>query len=227
MGNELNGSEAPQTQDSAEQPVNPEQNLSEQSLADSLYGAEDQDKQSQQDSEVQDQDSQEGDKSDESQAVEDGAPEKYEFKFEEGFEVESDVLDAFSEVAKEANLNQEKAQKILETVLSKHGEIQAQAFESKVEGWAEASKVDKEFGGDKLQENLAIAKKAFTDLGSPELLELMNETGFGNHPEVIRLGYKIGKKLSEDTYVEGQGGKPRARTGPSTDAEIADALYGS
>ena len=32
---------------------------------------------------------------------------------------------------------------------------------------------------------------------------MMDATGFGDHPEVIRMFHKIGKQVSEDTFVPG------------------------
>ena len=42
--------------------------------------------------------------------VKDGAPEKYEFKAPEGRNFDNEVINTFSEVAKELNLSQESAQ---------------------------------------------------------------------------------------------------------------------
>jgi hypothetical protein len=58
-------------------------------------------------------------------------------------------------------------------------------------------------GGDKLAENLGIARKALDQFGTPELKDVLNMTGFGNHPAVIRAFYKIGKAISEDKFVKG------------------------
>ena len=85
-------------------------------------------------------------------------------------------------------------------------------------GWFEASKSDKEFGGDKLEANLGIAKKALDTFGTPELNKLLVSTGLGNHPELIRLMFKAGKALSEDTFVAG---RERATAKQS----LADILY--
>ena len=71
--------------------------------------------------------------------------------------------------------------------------------------WFEASKSDKEFGGEKLEQNLGIAKKALDTFGSPELNQLLVSTGLGNHPEVIRMMYRAGKAIGEDTFVSGGG----------------------
>lgn len=132
-----------------------------------------------------------------------GAPEKYEFKAIEGAEVTADTLAEFSEVAKELNLSQDAAQKILDKMAPAMARRQAEAIEGVKTQWAESARTDKEFGGDKLGENLAVAKKALDSFGSPELRTLLNESGLGNHPEVIRFMVRAGKAISEDGLVQG------------------------
>ena len=73
--------------------------------------------------------------------------------------------------------------------------------------WADTSRADKEFGGEKLAENLATAKKAMDAFATPELRTLLDESGLGNHPEVIRMFYRTGKAMSEDRFVTGQAAK--------------------
>jgi hypothetical protein len=74
-----------------------------------------------------------------------------------------------------------------------------------VKGWADEVKTDKDIGGDKLAENLGVAKKAL-DLGPPELKALLNESGLGNHPAVVKWAIAVGKALSEDKFVPATGG---------------------
>ena len=147
-----------------------------------------------------------------------GAPEKYEFKAPEGKEYDSNLLAAFEAGAKEANLPQDAAQKLLDQMSPKLAERQAEQIVAVRQGWFDASKSDKEFGGDKLEVNLGIAKKALDTFGSPELNKLLVSTGLGNHPELIRMMFKAGKALSEDTVVTG--------TAPTRgNADRASVLY--
>lgn len=137
-----------------------------------------------------------------------GAPEKYEFKAEDGREYDPSVIDAFSEVAKELNLTQDGANKMLSKMAPLIAERQAQQIEQVQSRWTDESKADKEFGGDKLDENLKIAKGALEKFGSPELSKLLKETGAGNNPEIIRLLYRVGKATGEDVVVPGAQGAP-------------------
>lgn len=131
------------------------------------------------------------------------APEKYEFKQPEGQQFDAEVLNAYSEVAKELQLSQEAAQKVLDKVAPVMHQRQLQHIERVRTEWVDASKSDKEFGGDKLPENLSVAKKALDKFGTPELRKLLDDTGLGNHPEIIRAFYRAGKGISEDAFVVG------------------------
>ena len=141
-----------------------------------------------------------------------GAPEKYEFATPEGMQFDDAVVGAFGEVAKDLNLSQEAAQKILDKVGPVMAAQQNEALQAASNEWAEASKTDKEFGGDKLNENLAVAKKAMDQFASPELRALLNESALGNNPEVIRMFYRVGKAISEDGFVVGGNAKNSEQT---------------
>lgn len=131
------------------------------------------------------------------------APETYaEFTAPEGVEsLDTELLGEAMPLFKEAGLSQEQAQKLVDFYA---GKLQASeqksldAFGELVDGWAEASKGDKEFGGDKFEESVKVANETLTKFGTPELDKFLKESGAGNHPEVIRLLYKVGKLMAED-----------------------------
>jgi hypothetical protein len=131
----------------------------------------------------------------------DGKPTDYEpFQLPEGVTADEELLGEFKATAKELGLSQEGAQKL--------ASLQVKAFAKQQEAmattrtqWAEQSKTDKEFGGEALQENLGVAKKALDAFASPDLRKLLNESGLGNHPEVIRHFVRVGKAISEDGRV--------------------------
>jgi hypothetical protein len=143
-----------------------------------------------------------------------GAPEKYEFTAPEGVTYDASVLDAFSKSAKEANLTQDVAQKMLSELapaIKARSDEQVKAIQ---DGWTEATKTDKEIGGDKLQATLVLAKKGVSEFATPALRELLDTTALGNHPEVIRLFSRIGQSISEDKFVKGD---PSANVVPVVD----------
>ena len=151
-------------------------------------------------------------------------PEKYEFKAPDGREFDGETIAAYSEVARELGLSQDAAQKLLDRMgpqMAQRQEAQIQAVRNE---WTKSATSDKEFGGPALAENLSVAKKALDAFGTPELRDLLNTSGLGNHPEVIRLFYRAGKAISEDRFVGGSATTAKAR-GPMTFDDAANALY--
>jgi hypothetical protein len=134
-------------------------------------------------------------------------PEKYEaFKLPEGTELDATALAEFEPIAKELGLTQDGAQKVVDLYagqVAKLAEAQQKLIGDTVAEWAKTAQADKEYGGDKFGANIAVAQKAISDFGSPELAKMLNETGLGNHPELIRFCLNVGKKLSEDSVVRG------------------------
>ena len=158
-----------------------------------------------------------------------GAPEKYEFNnkvADAPQELDPEVLTAFGDVAKELDLPQEAAQKVLDKVAPVIQAKQAKVLEQVRTDWANESQSDEEFGGESLTENLDVAKQALDAFGTDSLKSLLQETGFGNHPEIIRFMYRAGKAISEDSYVgNSQGANPRGSNIPKDFNGIANALY--
>ena len=157
-----------------------------------------------------------------------GAPETYEFNTkitDDSSELDPEVVTAFGEVAKELDLPQDAAQKVLDKVAPVIQAKQAKVLEQVKLDWANDSQADKEFGGENLAENLNVAKQALDAFGSDSLKSLLHETGFGNHPEIIRFMYKAGKAISEDSYVGNSEGAMSQGADPKDFNSIANALY--
>ena len=146
----------------------------------------------------------------ETKPVEATVPESYDLKMPDGVALDKAAADEFTAIAKELKLDQATAQKFAD-VGAKMAQRQADNHAKLVESWTEQVKTDKDIGGDKLAENLGVARKALDTFGTPELRDVLNATGFGNHPAVIKAFYKIGQAISEDRFVTG-GAK-----GPETD----------
>ena len=179
-----------------------------------------------QDQQVSDETAVESETSD--QEAPQGAPETYEFNTkitDDSSELDPEVVTAFGEVAKDLALPQDAAQKVLDKVAPVIQAKQAKVLEQVKLEWANDSQADKEFGGENLAENLNVAKQALDAFGSDSLKSLLHETGFGNHPEIIRFMYKAGKAISEDSYVGNSEGAMSEGADPKDFNSIANALY--
>lgn len=141
-----------------------------------------------------------------------GAPEAYEdFSVPEGVELDTELLGEFKAVAKELNLPQDAAQKVTDLgvkLAQKWVAESQQATSEMFADWKGRAETDKEFGGDALPANLAVAKKAVDQFGTPELRELLDVHRLGDNPEIIRFMFRVGKAISEDTFVAGGKSSP-------------------
>lgn len=138
-----------------------------------------------------------------------GPPEKYELAAPEGFQLEPDTTTAFEGVARELNLTNEQANKLVPLGAQLVQKVQAQqqeAHQQQVTQWASEAKADKEFGGDKFDTSLKVALKARDQFATQELRTVLDQTGLGNHPEVVRLFFRIGTAIGDDKFVQAAAG---------------------
>lgn len=150
----------------------------------------------------------------------------YKIEQPEGSQINDKVLSAYESAAKELGLPNDAAQNLINRItplMKATADAEVQAVKA---AWVESSQADPEFGGEKLKSNLVVARKALDSFGSPAFKELLDSSGLGSHPEMIRLLWKAGKAISEDSFVGGQGGSAKASpSGPRTFADLAEALY--
>ena len=143
-----------------------------------------------------------------------GAPEAYaDFEVPEGVALDTEATAEFLNVAKELNLPQAAAQKVVDLgvqMAQKWADAQAAQVSEIQAGWRTEAEADAEIGGEALPQNLAVAKKALDAFATPALRTLLEDTKLGDHPEVIRLLVKAGKAISEDGIVTASGAAPAA-----------------
>jgi hypothetical protein len=138
----------------------------------------------------------------------------YDIKEPDGFVMAAEVKSEFLTAVKELGLTNEGAQSLVDKLLPKiaaqQESAQREAFEKYNSDLVATVKADKEIGGDKMQERLGVASRALDRFGTPELKELLNSSGLGNHPEVIRFFYRAGSKITEDKVIPsgGRAGAP-------------------
>ena len=146
------------------------------------------------------------------------APEPFtlaDLKVEEGVTVTDTDFKALGELLGEG-FSKETAQKFVDFETSRQKALM-QAIKDEnnkqLDEWEAAAKADKDFGGDKFDENLTAAQEALDKLGTPELREMLKQTGLGSHPEVIRLFVKLAPMVREERPGTGGlgGGKEPSR----------------
>jgi len=132
-----------------------------------------------------------------------GAPEEYgTFDLPDDFDMNQDTLAEYHTFAKENNLTQEQAQRGVDMV-AKMKQAEMQQWVEQQKSWVEDAKADAEFGNDKFDESIAVAVKARDSFGTSEFNEMLDSSGLGNHPEMIRFLHRVGKAISENSVVVG------------------------
>jgi len=150
------------------------------------------------------------------------APEKYDLKVPDGSQLSAEQVDKIASYAKEQGLSNEAAQKLLESqheaISSIEAERQAQ-FKETVDAWKEQAQKDAEYGGDHFSRNVELAKRVVSRYGSEEFQRALDESGFGNHPELLRVFVRIGQAMGEDRLVT-------SAAGASSQKSLEDIFYG-
>lgn len=150
-------------------------------------------------------DAQSADSKGEESTAENQQPEvEYSFTLPEGYTADEELAGELKALAKENNLSPEAAQKVADLGI-KMQQKQAEAWQKTQDAWVAEVMADKEIGGDKLDANIALGKRALETFGGPELKDLLDSTGFGNNPAIIRAFVKIGKAISDDSLVIANG----------------------
>lgn len=148
----------------------------------------------------------------------------FELKLPEGSNLDASYLEQTKALAKELGLSQEAAQKLVERdsglMSSAHERNMAKVREN-TEQWARDAQADKEIGGNNFQSSVTDAKTALDKFGTPEFKNLLNQSGVGNHPELIRLLSRVGKAMREDKMVTTSSQPARAQK------SFAEAFYPS
>jgi len=144
-----------------------------------------------------------------------GTPENsdgYELNVPQGFEsYQTEMSDWFREEAHAAKLPAAMAQKLHDSYVQKMMDAESANVltqQRQTEDWN--SELKKEYGG-AYDERVGLARRALRSFGSDELSNLMNTSGLGNHPEMIRAFSRIGAELSsgqqfKDSEQSGQFG---------------------
>lgn len=148
------------------------------------------------------------------------------FQLPENMEMDKGMLDEFKTLAQGAKIPQEQAQKfvdmgtkIAQTTAENLQAFWAESYAKKVESWHSARAADTEIGGTEEAQTAALSAAASVvrAVGGESLLKALDETGAGNHPEVIRAFYRLRQVVGPDgaLVLGNQGG-----SSPKTAAQV-------
>ena len=132
----------------------------------------------------------------------------------EGVTLDKEFAEDFKGVAKELKLNQAQAQRLvdLQTKFTQNYSQKVDTnFKEQVATWKNESIAEL---GPNYKEKMPIVARAMNKYGSPEFRTLLNDTGLGNHKEVVKFFLGIGQRLTEDSMREpGQSEKTTRKPG--------------
>lgn len=142
--------------------------------------------------------------------------------------IEATAVERITAFAKAHQLSPEAAQQALdhanaEVVADRAAQQQRQAEAFKTlsrETWVNELKADKEFGGEKFDATVLESKRAGDKFMTAEEKQILNETGWGNHPLLVRIFARVGRAMGEDGLVTGRGSTTPGQT------SAAQKLYG-
>lgn len=149
-------------------------------------------------------------------------PEKYELALE-GLTLDPELLEAADPVLRDLGLSNEQANKVLplakqivdKTTAGLIQQLQDAGAAQKRE-WHAAFVADPEIGGAHQERTQQLAGKALDALGfkaGHAFRTALDETGFGNHPDMIRAFARLGELVGEDNSFP-RGGVTPAQKAP-------------
>lgn len=139
------------------------------------------------------------------QAAAPQAPESYKFEnLPDGYTLDEASAAEWSTTFKDLGLSQEQVDKLVAADVKRSSAQSeamqqqiAEAHKQQVGEWIAQVKADPDIGGAKFAENVGIAQQALKAYGSPELSQLLKETGLGSHPAILKAFHKAGLELGE------------------------------
>lgn len=149
------------------------------------------------------------------------APESYDFTPAEGEDpYDPEFIQSYGDIARKYDLTQEQAAGFVRDIGKAYQGITATKVMAVRDSWVASAKTDAEFGGDRYDQSVSAANAALSKVSTPEFVEYLKQTGLGDHPEMIRIFYRISKVVGEDGAPFGGEAAPGSKT-------VEDSFYPS
>ena len=148
-------------------------------------------------------------------------PESYEFP--EDLKLTEEEKTKYTELLRKHGATQEAANDLIEHIKQQAKAVQeasVKAWYDQVKKWGEEAEQHKEYGGPKFEENLkTVIIPVLNKFGDEQLIQELDQTGFGNNPRLLAFLYRVGKEIgTEAKFVEG-------RPGAGDEENILKTLY--
>ncbi len=173
-----------------------------------------------------------GDFADGADALDDitpGIPDSYQLTAPEGLTLDAQAIEAATPMFRELGLSNDAANKLMpvaaqfaQGITEKINQQIISQVQTERKAWLDSARADPEIGGAHWNRTIATAASALDSLGlargSPFRV-LLDESGLGNHPEMIRAFAKVGQAIGEDNDFT------RGSRAPITRKGAAETLY--
>tara|TARA_Y100001934_G_scaffold89195_1_gene110590 strand:- start:1635 stop:2399 length:765 start_codon:yes stop_codon:yes gene_type:complete len=154
----------------------------------------------------------EGDEGGDDAEEAEGAPEKYEFSLKDAegndISLDEELVAEADPVLREMNLSNEQANKLMPLAQKMLANGQQSAIQQVIDAgaaqrkeWLDSFKADPDIGGSNQKESVAKAAVGLDAMGFTKghpFRKALDESGFGNHPDVIRTFRQLGELAGED-----------------------------
>ena len=138
------------------------------------------------------------------------APDAYRLEAPEGLTLDAEAVALATPAFQALGLSNEQAQSLMPVAAEWARGLQERGQQQMMEQvaaqrreWFETARGDREIGGANWDASTARASRALDALGFPKgsgFRALLDESGLGNHPEMIRAFARIGRAVAEDGF---------------------------
>lgn len=119
----------------------------------------------------------------------------------DGLVPDQELLQQFGDLAKDMNMSQEQAQELVDLQVKAIQAQEAQFVEMRRQ-WVDELKKDQEYGGTRFDATVSDAQAVMRRFDpSGEVLQVLQTSGFGDNPAVIKMLAKIRRSISDDEFV--------------------------
>lgn len=162
-----------------------------------------------------------------------GSPEQFDYtevQLPDGMELDKDMLGKFEPLAKEFNLSNKSANKLMNLaveLVAKNApnaeSLATQIQQAEAESYSQLLNSDKELNAYSQEEYgnyLKVANQGVKSFATQGFMDLIKAKGLTNHPDFIKTFHAIGKQCSNDTL-------PNVNNPVGKSERQADILYGN
>lgn len=133
-------------------------------------------------------------------------PAAIELKLPKDSLLSADHVKELADFATANGIKPEIAQQMLENqskAVAAHQAKMVQSHLDDVQKWDKELTADPEIGGEKIEANMDLGRRALEKFGSKELIETLRSTGYNSFPPLVKFMVSIGKAMGEDRIATG------------------------